>query len=61
MCGGAWTTSGGASAPPVSGVPAYMGVVVATSVTKSGSVDRAGRARPAPRPVMLRPAHCACP
>jgi M6 family metalloprotease-like protein len=37
VCGGTWTTSGGASAPPVSGVPAYMGVVVATSVTKSGS------------------------
>jgi hypothetical protein len=37
VCGGTWTTSPGASAPPVSGVPAYMGVVVATSVTKSGS------------------------
>jgi hypothetical protein len=37
LCGGTWTTSGGASAPPVSGVPAYMGVVVATSATKSGS------------------------
>jgi hypothetical protein len=36
-CGSAWTTTGGNSPPPVSGIPSYMGVVVASSVTKSGS------------------------
>ncbi len=35
-CGSAWTTTGGNSPPPTSGVPSYMGVVVASSVTKSG-------------------------
>jgi uncharacterized repeat protein (TIGR01451 family) len=33
----AFTTTGGNSPPPVSGVPTYMGVVVTSSVTKSGS------------------------
>jgi hypothetical protein len=33
----AFTTRGGNSPPPVSGVPSYMGVVVTSSVTKSGS------------------------
>jgi hypothetical protein len=37
MCGSAWTTSGGNSPPPVSGIPSYMGVIVAGSVGKSGS------------------------
>lgn len=36
-CGSAWTTTGGNSPPPVSGVPSYMGVVVTSSVTKAGS------------------------
>ena len=36
-CGGTWTTSGGNSPPPVSDVPSYMGVLVASSVTKPGS------------------------
>jgi hypothetical protein len=36
-CGSAWTTTGGNSPPPVSGIPSYMGVVVSSSVTKSGS------------------------
>ena len=37
FCAGAWTTTGGNSPPPVGGVPSYMGVVVTSSVTKSGS------------------------
>jgi kumamolisin len=36
-CGSAWTTGGGNSPPPTSGVPAYMGVVVASAVTKKGT------------------------
>jgi uncharacterized repeat protein (TIGR01451 family) len=36
-CSGTWTTTGGNSPPPVSGVPTYMGVLVTSSVTKSGS------------------------
>ncbi|HEX8916955.1 MAG TPA: hypothetical protein VF898_00490, partial [Chloroflexota bacterium] len=36
-CGGNWTTSGGNSPPPTSGVPSYMGVVVSSRVTKSGT------------------------
>jgi len=36
-CGSSWTTSSGNSAPPPSSVPAYMGVVVTSAVTKSGS------------------------
>jgi FtsP/CotA-like multicopper oxidase with cupredoxin domain len=36
-CGSAWTTTGGNSPPPVSGIPSYMGVVVTSSVTKSGT------------------------
>ena len=36
-CRGTWTSSGGNSPPPVSDVPSYMGVVVSSSVTKSGS------------------------
>lgn len=36
-CGSTWTTTGGNSPPPTSGVPSYMGVVVTSSVTKSGS------------------------
>jgi uncharacterized repeat protein (TIGR01451 family) len=36
-CGSAWTTSGGNSPPPTSGVPAYMGVVVTSAVSKSGT------------------------
>jgi hypothetical protein len=37
-CGGTWTTGPGNSPPPVSGIPAYMGTLVASSVTKSGNV-----------------------
>jgi kumamolisin len=36
-CGSNWTTTGGNSPPPVGGVPSYMGVVVTSSVSKSGS------------------------
>src|SRR5579862_2755280 len=36
-CGSAWTTSGGNSPPPTSGVPSYMGVVVTSSVKKTGT------------------------
>ena len=36
-CGNAWTTTGGDSPPPASGVPSYMGVVVTSKVDKSGS------------------------
>jgi hypothetical protein len=39
-CGGTWTTRPGNSTPPVSAaaIPQYMGVVVSSSITKSGSV-----------------------
>ncbi len=36
-CGGTWTTSGGNSSSPVSTIPSYMGVVVASTAKKSGS------------------------
>jgi fimbrial isopeptide formation D2 family protein len=36
-CTGTWTTSGGNSPPPASGVPTYMGVLVTSLVTKTGS------------------------
>jgi hypothetical protein len=36
-CGSNWTTSGGNSPPPASGVPSYMGVVVTSKVTKTGT------------------------
>lgn len=36
-CGGAWTATAGNSPPPTGDVPSYMGVLVASSVTKSGS------------------------
>jgi hypothetical protein len=36
-CGSSWTTTGGNSPPPSSGVPSYMGVVVTSSVKKSGT------------------------
>jgi hypothetical protein len=32
-----WTTTGGNSPPPTSGVPSYMGTLVASSVTKNGN------------------------
>ena len=37
-CGSSWTTTPGNSPPPTSTVPAYMGVVVSSSVHKSGSI-----------------------
>jgi hypothetical protein len=37
-CGGTWNTGPGNSAQPVSGVPAYMGTLVASQITKSGNV-----------------------
>ena len=37
FCTAPWTSSGGDSPPPTSGVPSYMGVVVAPKATKSGS------------------------
>jgi hypothetical protein len=36
-CSGTWTSSAGNSAPPPSDVPSYMGVIVSSSATKSGS------------------------
>lgn len=36
-CSGTWSTTSGSSAPPTSGVPSYMGVLVTPSVGKSGS------------------------
>lgn len=38
ICSGSWTSSGGNSPPPPATVPSYMGVIVANTVTKSGSV-----------------------
>lgn len=37
VCGTRFTTGGGNSPPPTSGVPPYMGVLVASSVTKKGT------------------------
>ena len=37
MCTKPWRTTGGNSPPPTSGVPSYMGVLVASTVGKSGS------------------------
>lgn len=37
VCGQSFTTRGGNSPPPVADIPEYMGVVVASSVTKKGS------------------------
>ncbi len=36
-CGGTWTTGPGNSSSPVASIPAYMGTLVASKVTKSGS------------------------
>jgi hypothetical protein len=36
-CGARFTTAPGNSPPPTTGVPSYMGVIVASSVTKAGS------------------------
>ena len=36
-CGSTWTTGPGNSSAPVGSVPSYMGVVVASSASKSGS------------------------
>jgi kumamolisin len=37
ICTSPWTTTGGNSPPPTSGVPSYMGVVVTSKVNKSGT------------------------
>jgi hypothetical protein len=37
-CGGTWKTGPGNSPPPVSGIPAYMGTLVSSTVTKSGTM-----------------------
>jgi Bacterial Ig-like domain (group 3) len=37
VCGGTWTSSGGNSPAPPSGVPSYMGVLVTKTVTKAGN------------------------
>jgi PKD repeat protein len=37
-CGGTWSTDPGNSTPPPPSVPAFMGVIVSSKVTKSGSV-----------------------
>jgi hypothetical protein len=36
-CGGTWTTRPGNSPPPVGGIPSYMGVLVPSTITASGS------------------------
>jgi hypothetical protein len=36
VCSSSWKTTGGNSPPPPSTVPSYMGVIVATKITKSG-------------------------
>lgn len=36
-CSGTWSTTGGNSPPPASGVPSYMGVLVSSAITKNGS------------------------
>ena len=40
VCGGTWTASPGNSGSPVASLPAYMGVAVTSSVSKSGSTIR---------------------
>jgi hypothetical protein len=37
-CGGTWSTDPGNSTPPPASVPKFMGVIVSSKVTKSGSV-----------------------
>jgi kumamolisin len=37
-CSSGWSTSGGNSPPPVASIPSYMGTLVTSAVTKSGSV-----------------------
>jgi hypothetical protein len=37
-CGGSWTTRPGNSPPPVGSIPSYMGVLVSSTITASGSV-----------------------
>jgi hypothetical protein len=39
VCTSPWTSAGGNSPPPVSGVPSYMGVVVTSQVNKLGSTS----------------------
>jgi hypothetical protein len=36
-CGSSWTTTAGSSPPPPAGVPSYVGTLVTSKVTKSGS------------------------
>jgi len=37
-CGGTWSTDPGNSTPPPPSVPTFMGVIVSSKVTKSGSI-----------------------
>ena len=37
LCGAPWTAKPGNSTPPPAGIPSYMGVLVSSSVTKSGA------------------------
>ena len=37
VCSGNWSTSGGNSPPPPATVPSYMGVIVASNITKKGN------------------------
>jgi IPT/TIG domain/Bacterial Ig-like domain (group 3) len=37
VCSGTWSTSGGNSPPPPATVPSYMGVIVASKITKAGN------------------------
>jgi Bacterial Ig-like domain (group 3)/von Willebrand factor type A domain len=43
-CGGTWTTGPGNSSDPPSSVPSYMGVIVSSSIGKSGSSISGGTA-----------------
>ena len=45
ICSGTWTTSGGNSPPPPATVPSYMGVIVASKITKKGTAISGGYAK----------------
>jgi hypothetical protein len=38
VCSSSWTTTGGNSPPPPATVPSYMGVIVASTITKTGNI-----------------------
>jgi hypothetical protein len=45
ICASSWTTSTGNSPPPPATVPSYMGVIVASKITKAGSTLKSGYAK----------------